>query len=125
MFPPPLQKPATDGTPRRNAPALFALLLGLELLLHVGLASRLIRAHVGYQYDEGLYVSSAVFVLHGVGVPPTRDYGRWIADNGRRWPLMIIPYVGTTKALVALPLFALFGITPETARFSGVVLGCV
>ena len=45
--------------------------------------------------------------------------------NGRRWPLMIIPYVGTTKALVALPLFALFGITPETARFSGVVLGCV
>ncbi len=124
MSPSPL-KSAVKGPPRRKALALFALLLGVELLLYVGFASRLIRAHVGYQYDEALYVSSAVFVLHGVGMPPTRDYGRWNAANGRRWPLMIIPYVGTTKALVALPLFALFGITTETARFSGVVLGCV
>lgn len=124
MSPSPL-KSAVKGPPRRKALALFALLVGVELLLYVAFATRLIRAHVGYQYDEALYVSPAVFVLHGVGVPPTRDYGRWIAANGRRWPLMIIPYVGTTKAIVALPLFALFGITPETARFSGVVLGCV
>jgi hypothetical protein len=124
MSPPPLQKSATEGR-RLNALAFFALLLGVELLLYVGFASRLIHAHVGYHYDEALYVDSAVFVLHGVGTPPTRDYGRWAAVHGRRWPLMIIPYVGTTKALVALPLFALFGITPEIARFSGVVLGCV
>jgi len=101
------------------------LLLGVELLLYVGFASRLIHAHVGYQYDEAIYVDSAVFALHGVGMPPTRDFGRWTAVHGRRWPLMIIPYVGTTKALVALPLFAVFGITPEVARLSGVALGCV
>ena len=36
---------------------------------------------------------------------------------------MIIPYVGTVKAAVALPLFALFGIGPATARFAGILLG--
>lgn len=114
-----------SSTQKSSPRALFALLLGVELLLYVGFASRLIHAHVGYQYDEALYVDSAVFALHGVGMPPTRDFGRWTAVHGRRWPLMIIPYVGTTKALVALPLFAVFGITPEVARFSGVALGCV
>jgi hypothetical protein len=119
------RKSVIEGPPRRKVLALFALLLGVELLLYVGFASRLIHARVGYQYDEAIYVSPAVFVLHGIGMPPTRDYGRWAAANGRRWPLMIIPYVGTTKAFVALPLFALFGITPETARYTGVLLGCL
>jgi hypothetical protein len=110
----------------RKAKVLFAFALGIPLVLYVALASRLIGARVGYQYDEALYVESAVFLLHGVGAPPTAsDRDRWLTTHGRRWPLMIIPYVGTTKSLVALPIFAALGITPATARYSGVVLGCV
>ena len=94
-------------------------------MLYIGLSVRLIQARVGYQYDEALFVESAAFMVHGIGTPPSRDYARWTRDHGRRWPLMIIPYEGTTKAVVALPIFALFGISPETARACAVLLGCV
>ena len=103
----------TSQTLGRKARVLFALSLGIPLVLYVGLASRLIGARVGYQYDEALYVESAVFLLHGVGAPPTAaDGDRWLTTHGRRWPLMIIPYIGATKSLVALPLFAALEITP-------------
>ena len=121
---PPPERSAAPDSSRRRVGVAFLLVLGLELLLYVGFASRLIQARIGYQYDEALFVDSAVFMLHGVGVPPTRDYDRWVAAHGRRWPLMVLPYAGTAKAVVALPVFALFGIGTETARYPGVVLGC-
>lgn len=120
-----MEERVRDSPPKRRAGALFVLSLGVPLLLYVGLAVRLIHARVGYQYDEALFVESAAFMLHGVGTPPSRDYARWTANHGRRWPLMIMPYEGTTKAVVALPAFALFGISPETARACGVLLGYV
>jgi hypothetical protein len=103
---------------------LFALSLAVPLSVYVGLASLRIAARVGYQMDEGLYVESAVYMLRGGGVPPfLHDAASWITIAGRRLPLMIIPYVGAAKAYVVLPLFAIFGISPEVARFSGVLLG--
>jgi hypothetical protein len=109
--------------PRRKAISRV-LLLTLPVTLYVCLAARLIRTDVGYQYDEALYVESAVYMLHGSGEPPfMHDAASWINAAGRRWPLMIIPYVGATKAYVALPLFAAFGIGARVARFVAVLLG--
>lgn len=104
---------------------LFALSLLLPLAIYAALARRLIQTGVGYQMDEALYVESAVFMLRdGSGTPPfVHEPAAWITLFGRRWPLMIIPYVGTVKAFTALPLFAAFGISAETARFAGVLLG--
>ena len=108
----------------RRTRVLFALSLLIPLALYVGLASRFIAAQVGYEMDEALYTESAVFLLAGSGTPPfVYDPASWITISGRSWPLMIIPYVGAAKAYVALPLFAAFGISPEVARFSGVLLG--
>jgi hypothetical protein len=110
----------------RKPLSFLALSLFFPLALYAGFASRLITAHVGYEMDEAIYVESAVFVLRGSAPPPFRyDYESWLSTRGRRWPLMIIPYVGTTKAFVALPLFAIFGITAPVARLSGVLLGAV
>jgi hypothetical protein len=97
----------------------------IPLLLYVTLASRLIGARVGFEYDEALYVESAVFLLHGGGGAPPfmHDAASWMPAFGKRWPLMIIPYVGTVKAFVALPVFAVFGVSAGAARFAGVILG--
>lgn len=111
--------------PRRKAPSRV-LLLALPVTLYVCLAARLIRTGVGYEMDEALYVESAVYMLHGSGEPPfMHDAASWINAAGRRWPLMIIPYVGATKAYVALPFFAAFGISAAVARFVSILLGSV
>ena len=103
---------------------LFALSLIVPLSLYLLLATRLLGAHVGYEMDEALYVESAVFLLHGHGAPPfVHDAASWITLFGRSWPLMIIPYVGATKAYVALPLFAALGTSAEVARLAGILLG--
>jgi hypothetical protein len=86
-------------------------------------AAAWLGAGAGYQMDEGLYVESAAFVLRGGSSPSAPVLSNWIAAHGRRWPLMVMPYVGTVKALVALPLFAIFGVNPVMARISGVLLG--
>jgi hypothetical protein len=107
-----------------KAGILLGLSLILPLFLYVGLASRLVTARIGYEMDEALYVQSAVFMLAGTGAPPfVTSNTAWITLFGRRWPLMIISYVGASKAFVALPLFAIFGISAEVARFAGVLLG--
>ncbi len=97
----------------------------LPVAIYAGLAAAWIGAGVGYQMDEGLYVESAVFVLRGGSTPGAPVLRDWVAAHGRRWPLMIAPYVGTAKAFAALPLFALFGVTPAVARISGVLLGAL
>ncbi|HKD18496.1 MAG TPA: hypothetical protein VKG23_11575 [Thermoanaerobaculia bacterium] len=108
------------------SPKLRAAALLLPLLVYAVLAGRRIGAGVGYQMDEALYVESAVYMLRGSGEPPfVHEAGAWIAAGGRRWPLMIIPYVGAAKAYVALPLFAAFGIGAETARATGALLGAL
>ncbi|HEY2797153.1 MAG TPA: hypothetical protein VGK26_04630 [Thermoanaerobaculia bacterium] len=114
--------------PRRSAGtrARLALLLVLlvPLAVYADWAARLIQAGVGYEMDEALYVESAVHLLRGGDSPPpfVHEPASWTRVAGRPWPLMIIPYVGATKAYVALPLFAVFGIGAEVARFTGVAL---
>jgi hypothetical protein len=108
-------------------PALLLWLIA-PVGLYAVLGLRLIGTGVGYQYDEALYVESAVFLLHGSGTPPppfAHEPAAWLPLGGRRWPLMIIPYVGTAKAFTALPLFAAFGVSAETARVAGVLLGAL
>lgn len=116
--------PGQTRFPKRAGVGL-ALALVMPILLYVGLAGRLVTAGVGYQMDEALYVESAVFLLRGGGGAPPfmSNASSWVSLRSRRLPLMIIPYVGATKAYVALPLFAVFGISAEVARFSGVLLG--
>jgi hypothetical protein len=110
----------------RGNKTLFLLSIAVPLALYVGLAHRIIGAGIGYQMDEALYVESAVFLLHGTGTPPfVHEPASWFSLFGRRWPLMIIPYVGATKAYVALPLFAAFGADAGVARATAVLLGCV
>ena len=112
-----------SAPPRRKAISRV-LLLALPITLYVCLAARLIRANVGYQMDEAIYVESAVYMLHGSGEPPfMHDAASWTSAPGRRWPLMIIPYVGATKAYVALPFFAAFGASAAVARCVAVLLG--
>jgi hypothetical protein len=117
-------RPERPDAARRSGP-LFTLSWAIPLVLYVALASRLVAAGVGYEYDEALYVESAVFLLHGDGGAPPfmHDAASWMSAFGRSWPLMIIPYVGTVKAFVALPLFAVFGVSAEAARFAGILLG--
>jgi hypothetical protein len=105
---------------------LFALCLILPLAVYAAWAARLIGAGVGYEMDEAIYVESAVYLLRGnrEAPPPfVHEPAAWIRVAGRQWPLMIIPYVGAAKAYAALPLFAAFGISTETARALGVLLG--
>src|SRR5262244_2764994 len=110
----------------RRSRFVGALSLIVPLLFYVGFATRLIGAHVGYEMDEAIYVESAVYVLRGGAPPPFRyDSASWLSTHGRRWPAMIIPYVGTSKAFAALPLFAIFGISASVARFAGVLFGAV
>ncbi len=98
----------------RRTGVLLALSLLAPLSLYAVLATRMLRAGVGYEMDEALYVESAVFLLHGQGTPPfVHDPASWVTVFGRRLPLMIIPYVGAAKAYAALPLFAAFGAAPR------------
>ena len=108
---------------RTRAAALFALTLLVPLALYGAWAARFLRAGVGYEMDEAIYTESAVYLLRGSGTPPfVHEPAAWIPVGGRQWPLMIIPYVGATKAYVALPFFAALGISTEVARLVGVVL---
>ncbi|HEY1250543.1 MAG TPA: hypothetical protein VGH97_05090 [Thermoanaerobaculia bacterium] len=106
-----------------RARVLFALTLVVPLAVYAAGAARFLRAGVGYEMDEAIYTESAVFMLRGDGEPPfVHEPAAWIPVGGRPWPLMIIPYVGATKAYATLPLFAVFGISTQTARLAGVAL---
>lgn len=111
-------------SPSRRARATLTLSLLLPLAIYSTWAARFLRAGVGYEYDEALWVESAVYMLRGSGTPPfAHEPASWISLAGRQWPLMILPYEGAAKALVALPLFAALGIHTEVARLSSVLLG--
>jgi hypothetical protein len=117
---------APRSRPRRRPGVLAVLALIVPLSLYALLATRLLRAGVGYEMDEALYVESAVFLLHGQGTPPfVHDPACWVTVFGRRLPLMIIPYVGAVKAYAAVPLFVAFGANAETARLAGILLGAL
>lgn len=112
--------------PRARGPRGAAVLV-LPLVVYGLFAARRISAGIGYQMDEALYVESAVYVLaDGRGDPPfAHDPAFFLAAGGRRWPIMVFPYVGAFKAWVALPLFAALGTGAAVARSSGALLGAL
>jgi hypothetical protein len=126
-------EPSFPGRPERSPAARRSVLLLvlpwlIPVSLYLVLASRLIGTRIGFEYDEALWVESAVFLLHGdTGATPpfTHDWASWVRAFGKNWPLMIIPYEGTIKAFVVLPLFAAFGVSAEAARFAAVFLGAL
>lgn len=119
-----MRKPAAPRRSPEAAPRLSTAWLTVPIVLYVVLAARLVATHVGYHVDEAIFVESDVYLLRGRAPAPFHyDAASWTASHGRRWPVMIMPYIGTVKDLVALPLFAVFGIGPDTARFSGILLG--
>lgn len=110
----------------RRTRALFALTMLSALVLYGTWAALFVRAGVGYEMDEAIYVESAVFLLRGSGTPPfVHEPAAWLDVRNRRLPLMIIPYVGAVKGYVSLPLFAAFGISTGVARLSGILLGAL
>ena len=121
-----MRKPAA---PRRSPDVptrLSAAWLTVPIVLYVVLAARLVTTHVGYHVDEAIFVESDVYVMRGHAPAPLHyDSAAWTAQHGRRWPVMVMPYIGTVKDVVALPLFALFGVGADTARFAGVLLGAI
>jgi hypothetical protein len=113
-------------TAQERTRALWTLALVLPLVLYGAWAAAFIRAGVGYEMDEALWTESAVYLLKGSGTPPFgHDPASWITLFGRRLPLMILPYEGSTKAFATLPFFAAFGIRTAVARAASVLLGAI
>ena len=74
---------SAEASPRNRA--LFALCLILPLAVYAAWAARLIRAGVGYEMDEAIYVESAVYLLRGSGEPPfVHEPAAWLRFGDRQ-----------------------------------------
>src|SRR6266446_10739006 len=71
----------------------------------------------GLYYDEAIFLNGAVQVLSSGQEPSfAHDPKSWVTIFGRRWPIMVMPYVGPMRDYLALVPFALFGPGYFTAR---------
>lgn len=92
------------------------LLPALPVLVLLGLALPNLRLP-GLQYDELYYVPPAVRLLYGelggepIAIDPSTIY-LW----GRPFPLMFNYYTSFLRTYLALPVFAVCGVTPESVR---------
>ena len=78
----------------------------------------------GLYYDEAIFFNGAVHVLNSGQEPSfAHDPWSWITVFGRRWPVMVMPYVGAGTDYLALIPFAVFGPNYYTIRILKVVLG--
>lgn len=73
----------------------------------------------GLSYDEALDAVPAMQTLLGL---PLDIVGAFTLA-GREWPLMVMSYVGPTTSYLAMPGFALFGITVPTLRITNILIG--
>ncbi|HEX8683057.1 MAG TPA: glycosyltransferase family 39 protein [Ardenticatenaceae bacterium] len=73
----------------------------------------------GLNYDEALDAVPAMQFLSGQPL----DTAASVHFAGREWPLMILPYMGTTSTYLYLPAFALSGVSVLTLRGVNVLLG--
>jgi hypothetical protein len=78
----------------------------------------------GLDYDEAIFFNGAVQVLNS-GQEPTfaHDPWSWGTAFRRRWPIMVLPYVGAVREYLALVPFAIFGPNYYTARILTALLG--
>jgi hypothetical protein len=78
----------------------------------------------GLDYDEAIFFNGAVQVLHS-GTEPTfaHDPWSWVTAFGRRWPIMVMPYIGPMRGYLALIPFGIFGPNYYTVRILAALLG--
>ena len=78
----------------------------------------------GMYYDEAIFLNGAVQVVSS-GQEPTfaHDPWSWVTVFGRRWPIMVMPYVGPMRDYLAIPPFALFGPNYFSARMLAALMG--
>jgi len=78
----------------------------------------------GLYYDEAIFFNAAVQVVNS-GQEPTfaHDPWSWVTIAGRRWPVMVLPYIGPIRSYLATIPFALFGPNYYTARILTALLG--
>ncbi|RIK81358.1 hypothetical protein DCC62_02420 [candidate division KSB1 bacterium] len=92
------------------------LLPALPVLVLLGLALPNLRLP-GLQYDELYYVPPAVRLLYGeLGGEPIAIDPSTINLWGRPFPLMFNYYTSFLRTYLALPVFAVCGVTPESVR---------
>lgn len=80
----------------------------------------------GVYYDEVLQAVTALTVISGPIHGPTVEVTGSVIQLGPfRFPLLILPYLGSTQAGVLAATFALFGPTVTTMRLTYIALGVV
>jgi hypothetical protein len=98
--------------------AWWRVLLVAALLAYAALALYHLRLP-GLNYDEALDAIPAMQFLQGSPV----DSFATLPFAGRTWPLMTMPYVGVTTTYLLMPIFATLGVSVETLRLNGVLIG--
>src|SRR5436190_13399967 len=89
---------------------LFSALLGFQ--------------NPGLHNDEAVYYDGAVHVLNSPQEPSfAHDPWSWVTIFGRRWPVMVVPYVGAVRAYLVLLPFAFFGPSYYAARIPTALVG--
>lgn len=115
------------GTRARSADRLFwiardGLLAGLAVVLFLALSLKNIDLPALY-YDEALDVVPAMQLVQGTPVEAVRGAG--VDIGGRTLPLMVMDYVGTVNTYLAVPLFALLGVSVTSVRLLPVLLAAL
>src|SRR3954468_5207147 len=79
----------------------------------------------GLHYDEAIFLNGAIHAGSTQEPPFTHDPSSWVTILGRRWPIMVLPYVGPLRSYLALAPFALFGANYYMARILTTLLGAL
>jgi hypothetical protein len=78
----------------------------------------------GLQYDEAIFAHGSVHMLHGQGAPPFANHaGSWMSVAGQPVQLMVMPYAGSAKSYILMPLFAAAGPSIGAIRTVSLLLG--
>lgn len=102
----------------RHRMTLWHAIFGLALALYCVLGWYQLDLP-GLYYDEALDAVPAMQFLQGqpLETEATVDLG------GRAWPLMLMPYVGSTTTYLSMAAFALLGPGPTTLRLANWLVG--
>jgi len=78
----------------------------------------------GMYYDEAIFLNGGVQVISSGQEPSfAHDPSSWVTIFGRRWPIMVMPYVGAIRDYLVLLPFAIFGPTYYAARIPTALVG--
>jgi hypothetical protein len=95
----------------------------LAVLAFVVVASRAITAPGLYADEANQLIPALSFVKGGVGTYPVNGVGpTFNAGGGHALHVMTSAYSGSVKSIAALPVAAVFDLTPRTIRYFAIVL---